>query len=260
MKQFSALKEAEWNRGFYDPCTQDWKDNWTLDGEKATVRNSTKGMDFIAGPKAFNDAHHAVLWTKKDFKGDLKIEYQYTRLDNEHRMVTIIYIQATGCGKPGFDKDISTWAEKRSVPSMKTYYNNMNTYHISYAAFGMKNKVPGNDYIRARRYMCNGLQGTELDDEYEKTGLFETGVPHKITIIKRDRDIYMHIKNNEKKLLCHFINTTFPPITKGKIGLRHMYTRGARYKNFKVSVLGKDEPESNISNKGAEGDTVNRAP
>jgi hypothetical protein len=40
--------------------------------QKATITNRKDGMDFIAGPEAFNDAHHAVLWTKQDFKGDLR--------------------------------------------------------------------------------------------------------------------------------------------------------------------------------------------
>jgi hypothetical protein len=249
MEHFAELKEAEWKQVFHDPCTRNWKDKWTLDGLKATVTNSTKGMDFTAGPEAFNDAHHAVLWTKQAFKGDLKIEYEYTRLDEELRMVNILYIQATGRGKEGFQKDIGAWAEKRTIPSMKTYFNNMNAYHISYAAFGTKNKVSGKDYIRARRYMCEGLKGTKLNNEYKKTGLFEPGVPHKITIIKRDLSIYMHIQNAQKEMLCHFVNSKFPPITEGKIGLRHMYTRGAGYKDFKVSVLAKDEPDSKLSNK-----------
>jgi len=247
--RFAELVKAEWKDVFHDRCTGDWNDSWTLDGLKATVKNDANGMDFTAGPEAFNNAHHAVLWTKQDFKGDLKIEYEYTRLDNEIRRVTILYIQATGSGMPGFDKDIGAWADKRTVPSMSTYYNNMNTYHISYAAFGGRNEIPGNDYIRGRRYMCGALNGTELDNEYEKTGLFDSGVPHKITIIKRDRHIYMRIRNSEKEMLCHFVNSKFPPITEGKIGLRHMYTRGSRYKDFKVSVLVTDESESEISNK-----------
>ena len=233
---FTQLMEAGWETVLHDPCTEDWKDHWTLDGLKATVTNSADGMAFSAGPEAFNDAHHAVLWTKADFQGDLKIEYEYTRLDSEILMVTILYIQATGSGEPGFDKDIGAWADKRTIPSMKTYFNNMNTYHISYAAFGTRNEEPGNDYIRGRRYMCGELNGTELDNEYAKTGFFEPGVPHKITVIKRDRDLFMRIRNDQKEILCHFINSTFPPITEGKIGLRHMYTRGARYKDFKISV------------------------
>lgn len=249
MENFNELTDANWQEVFYDPCTQDWRDNWSLDGEKATVTNQKEGMDFMAGPKAFNDAHHAVLWTIQDFKGDLKIEYDYTRLDKELRMVNILYIQATGSGRPGFGKDISEWADKRTVPSMKSYYNNMNAYHISYAAFGTDNTVPGKDYIRARRYMANGLKGTELDNEYELTGFFAPGVPHKITIIKRDRDIYMHIQNEQKEMLCHFVNTKFPPINEGKIGLRHMYTRGARYKNFKVSLLAQDTVNAKVLSK-----------
>jgi parallel beta-helix repeat protein len=246
MKHFAELKEAEWKQVFHDPCTRNWKDKWTLDGVKATVTNSTKGMDFTAGPQAFNDAHHAVLWSKRDFKGDLKIEYEYTRLDKEVRMVNIIYIQATGSGENGFDEDISTWADKRTVPSMRTYFNNMNTYHISYAAFGTKNKDATKDYIRARRYICRGLNGTELENEYKNTGFFATGVPHKITIVKSGKDVYMHIKNSQKEMLCHFVNSKFPPIMEGKIGLRHMYTRGARYKNFRVSVLSEDEARADV--------------
>ena len=248
MKQFTELKEAEWKQAFHDPCTGDWNDNWDLDGLKATVENGANGMEFTAGPEAFNDAHHAVLWSKKDFKGDLRIEYEYTRLEKVNRWVNIIYIQATGSGNNGFDEDISKWADKRTVPSMRTYFNNMNTYHISYAAFGSKNKDATKDYIRARRYMCLGLNGTALENEYTNTGLFATGVPHKFTIIKSGRDIYMQIRNAQKAMLCHFVNSMFPPITEGKIGLRHMYTRGARYKDFKVSVLAKDELESESSN------------
>jgi len=241
IRHFAELKEVEWKEIFNDPCTRNWKDKWTLDGLKATVTNSTKGMDFTAGPEAFNDAHHAVLWTKQAFKGDLKIEYEYTRLDKEVRMVNIIYIQATGSGEDGFDEDISTWADRRTVPSMRTYFNNINTYHISYAAFGTKNKDATKDYIRARRYICRGLNGTELENEYKNTGFFATGVPHKITIVKSGKDIYMHIKNDQKEMLCHFVNSKFPPITEGKIGLRHMYTRGARYRKFKVSTLAEDK-------------------
>ena len=116
MKQFTELKEAEWKQAFHDSCTGDWNENWDLDGLKATVENGANGMEFTAGPEAFNDAHHAVLWSKKDFKGDLKIEYEYTRLEKENRWVNIIYIQATGSGNNGFDEDISKWADKRTIP------------------------------------------------------------------------------------------------------------------------------------------------
>ena len=45
---------------------------------------------------------------------------------------------------------------------MSMYFNHMNTYHISYAAYGNTDEPDKHDYIRARRYMPesgNGLKG-----------------------------------------------------------------------------------------------------
>ncbi|MDA0346976.1 MAG: DUF1961 family protein [Verrucomicrobia bacterium] len=184
---------------------------------------------------------HTVLWTKQSFSGDLKIEYEYTRTDEADQFVTILYIQATGSDEEGFPKDISEWADKRSVPAMKTYFNNMNSYHISYAAYGGDAVEDDFDYIRARRDMPllkKGLTNTELDpDVFQRTGLFAPGVPHHITIIKKGNELFMMIKNPDKEYLCHWVNDKHPGITEGRIGLRHMFTRSARYKNFQVSTL-----------------------
>ena len=177
-----------------------------------------------------------VLWTKESFEGNLKIEYDYTRLDSETNCVTILYIQATGSGEVPYAKDISEWSELRRVPSMKAYFDNMNTYHISYAAF--PNNEDTTQYIRARRYMPNatGLNGSNLKPDYFTEGLFGTGVPHKVTVIKKNRSISMRIENSEQIYYCHMTNPDLPTVTEGRIGLRHMFTRSARYQNFRVSV------------------------
>jgi hypothetical protein len=49
-----------------------------------------------------------VLWTKRSFAGDVRIEYDFTRLDTalEHTSVCILYIQATGVGNGEFARDI----------------------------------------------------------------------------------------------------------------------------------------------------------
>ena len=236
--EFGKLSKRSWHPVFEDSCIGNWKQRWTLDGEIARVINSEKGMELRAGPEARNDAHHAVLWTKDSFKGDLKIEYTYTPTDEHFQFVTILFIQATGTGKKGFDVDISKWADFRKVPSMQKYYNHMNLYHISYNAYGAMASEPGKDYIRARRYIgAPKLKGTELDNEYHDTGFFTPGLPHEITVIKRDKEVFMHIKARDKEKLCYFVNSKFPAVTEGRIGLRHMFTRSARYKNFKVSVL-----------------------
>jgi hypothetical protein len=239
MSRFQQLAKAPWRQVFHDRCTGNWRDAWFLDGKKATVTNGPDGMTFTAGPTAGDDSCHAVLWTRESYEGDLKIEYEYTKTDRTAGNVTILYIQATGSGDTEHPNDIAAWSALRTVPSMSLYFNHMNTYHISYAAFGQQNDDPAEDYIRARRYLPDagkGLTGTELENEYARTGLFKTGVPYRITVIKKGRELFMHIRGDGREKLCHFRADEFPPIVEGRIGLRHMYTRGARYRDFRVSV------------------------
>ena len=57
---------------------------------------------------------------------------------------------------------------------MRLYFNHMNTYHISYAAFRQKNDDSEEDYIRGRRYMPDagkGLSGTAVTAEIRTTRL-----------------------------------------------------------------------------------------
>jgi hypothetical protein len=235
---FEQASAGNWQQVFADEGVNSWKEKWFLDGEVGTVTNSPEGMTLTAGTEFENDAHHMVLWTKQEFAGDLKIEYDFTRTDKENRCVTILYIQATGSGKGQFAKDITKWNELRKVPAMSTYYDNMHTYHLSYAAFGNSGQDK-TSYFRGRRYMPHdkGLKSTELTPDYQFDTLFATGVKHRITIIKRDRDLYVRIQNPDEVRYCHLHNSKLPVITEGRVGLRHMFTRSARYGNFRVSVL-----------------------
>lgn len=226
----NAAAGAEWAEVFSDGCTEDWKEKWFLDGDVGTVMNSPEGMTLTAGPEFRNDAHHMVLWTKDSFEGDLKIEYEYTRIDEAPNCVTILYIQATGSGKAPYAKDITKWSGLRKTPAMRMYYDHMHAYHISYAVGDKK-------YIRGRRYIPEkqGLKGTELKPDYFAPELFATGVKHYITVIKKDRDLYMRVENPDQVVYCHMTNPDLPVITAGRIGLRHMFTRSARYANLRVS-------------------------
>ncbi|HKJ90755.1 MAG TPA: DUF1961 family protein [Oceanipulchritudo sp.] len=234
---FENSLDADWEEVFRDEGTGNWHDSWILDGEIGTVTNSDKGMRLTAGPERFNDAHHMVLWTRQSFYGDLKIEYEYTRLDDITDFVNILYIQATGSGEESFAEDIMEWKEMRKVPAMRMYFENMHLYHISYAAH--PNNEETQSYIRARRYMPhkNGLKGTELQPDYYPEGLFEKGVPHQITVIKHDRDLLMRVENQDQTAYFHFRNPDLPVIRQGRIGLRHMNTRSALYRNFLVSEI-----------------------
>lgn len=241
LDRFTELNSRDWQQVFFDAGTDDWHEQWSLDGLKASVTNSEDGMNFRAGPVVRENASHAVLWTRESFSGDLKIEYEYTRTDEATRFVNILYIQATGSGEEGFASDISQWADRRTEPAMSLYWGNMHTYHISYAAYGREPVTDDYDYIRARRYRPDLLpkkNGPVFEpDAYERTGLFAPGVPHRITVIKQGNELFMMIRNSDKEYLCHWVNTDQPLVTEGRIGLRHMYTRSARYRDFKVSRL-----------------------
>ncbi|UXP32643.1 YesU family protein [Reichenbachiella agarivorans] len=229
--------DTEWELALVDPCTDDWRTHWFLDGEIATVENSDSGMDFSAGPINRNDAHHAVLWTKQSFEGDVKIEYDFTRTDEQVVNVNILFIQATGTGEGQFSKDITEWNDYRKVPTMSKYWLNMNTIHISYAAFPMVNEDPTNDYIRVRKYPAQSKETfgeTEVPPSFDKTELFLPGITYHMTWVKTDGKLFLKVEGDEKEKLYQWDLTGFEPVVEGRIGLRHMFTRSGRYKDFKV--------------------------
>ena len=230
-KLFHELCRANWKPVFSDDGTKDWKTNWLLDGKIGRVENSTTGMGLYSGPEEKNSAHDVVLWTRKSFSGDILIEYDYTRIDNRDRSVNIIYIQATGSGEGEYKRNIFDWNVLREVPAMEVYYNNMNTLHISYAAF-----TEEGDYIRARRYrpdLKKKMEGTELGAAFN-TGFFEKDVKHHITILKKGFDLFMKVSNNQKSALYKWNYQDHPGILEGPIGLRHKCVSASVYKNFVV--------------------------
>jgi hypothetical protein len=233
-KNFEAYKNKAWTEVFNDPCNESWQEKWFLDGEKAKVTNSKEHMaiDTAKG--------YAVLWTKKSFEGDLRIEYDFLNVDSHNKGVNIIYIQATGDAQKGHDEDITKWSDRRTSAAMSDYFLNMHTYHVSYAAFGNKPNVDYKDYVRARRYLPEankGMKNTKMKGEYADTGLFVDKKWVHVTIIKKAKEFWVEFKHPDKTLLCHFVNTKNPPVEKGRIGLRLMPKRLSHFKNFKVMQL-----------------------
>lgn len=233
---FEKLNDSKkWKCVFQDNGTEDWTTNWTLDGLVAQVENTEKGIHFSAGPEARNDAHHAVLWTKESFVGNLKIEYDYTRTDSENQWVNILYIQATGNTKNGFPLDISKWSAFREVPAMKTYFENMNALHISYAAFN--NTGDGSYYVRARQYPKpedKPFDVTKIYPSYDQKGFFKSGQTYHITVLKTKKQLFFKMEGDDEEELFTWDLSEATPVTEGRIGLRHMYTRSAIYKNIKI--------------------------
>ncbi|WP_016956459.1 DUF1961 family protein [Catenovulum agarivorans] len=241
--QFEQINNESWQQLMFDSGTKNWQQHWSIDGLVGTVENTPQGMHVSGGPEAKNHAHHLVVWSKQVFSGDIKLEFEYTRTDAAIRYVTIIYMLASGEGTPEFDKDIMAWADYRQQPYMRHYFDNMNTYHISYAAYGVENNDPEQDYVRARRYMPlanKGLKGTALEGDNMNTGFFATGVPHQITVIKNGHNLWMKVQNSEQSQVYYWDTSSHPYLNEGRIGLRHMFTRSAIYKDIRISSLAAD--------------------
>ncbi|MCC6680561.1 MAG: DUF1961 family protein [Phycisphaeraceae bacterium] len=235
-EDFQAALKLPWQQVFSDTCTGDWREFWFLDGRQSKLENTPDGMILAAGPEGGGDAANTVLWTHQSFAGDVKIEYDFTRLDDLPRFVNILYIQATGVGEGPFARDIAQWSELRRDPAMKLYYNHMNLLHISYATFD-----PQNDYIRARRYPRpkdgNFEFDTRIPPDYANSGLFQVGVTYRITCIKRGRQLFFNVSQGGDQHLFTFNADGFPPVDEGRIGLRQMRGRVSRYANFSISIL-----------------------
>ena len=239
---------------FEDSMTGNWQDKWFLDGEKATLKNSGKGLYFAAGTITKSDdpvnyhAHHAVLWTKQEFAGDILIRFDCTRVDTSSYGVNIIYVQAQGIGEPPYTKDIYEWRELRAVPAMGKYFTYMNTLHISYNVEDPETV----SYIRCRRYPKQPDKGISFGDLVIKPDYDDEGakmIPGKmftIEVEKRGAMLTFRTLDGETKALlkeCVWDTSKNPEkqtprlITEGRIGLRQMATKQNIYKNFKVIQL-----------------------
>ena len=238
-EEFNHLLEEEWQPVFSDAGTKDWNEKWFLDGERGFVKNTADGMVFSAGPVRWDNGSHNVLWTRESFEGDIKIEFDYTRLDDINNAVNILYIQATGKGEGPYTEDIMEWSDLRVVPYMRSYFMNMNLLHISYAAFPQED-APHNDYVRARRYPVQpgkGFNDTKIPPDYDSTGLFLPGVTYHFTCIKKGENLFLQVKNEDSYGLFFWNTSDFEPVVKGRFGIRHMYTRAARYANISISLI-----------------------
>ena len=99
----------------------DWRTRWFLDGDTATVESTSEGMILRAGPDIKDNGDSMVLWTRDSFAGDVKIEYEFTRLDRAVEGVNIIYLKATGIGDAPYEKDILAWSKLRNRARMPLY-------------------------------------------------------------------------------------------------------------------------------------------
>lgn len=241
-KEFDILNQSkQWQLQFKDSGTKDWQSKWFLDGLEATIKNTKTGMLFNAGTKGGTDTDHAVLWTKDSFKGNVKMEFSFSRKDTETKWAIILYLQATGTGLAPYVEDISKWNNLRAIPAIKTYFTNMKTLHISYASFENDNTDSKNDYIRVRQYPViigqNFNTTTEIPNPYFETELFKTDQTYKIILIKTKAKLYFKVAGKNSSKLFSWDLSKKPELLEGRIGFRQMATRSALYKDILIYTI-----------------------
>jgi hypothetical protein len=248
---FVNMVNFPWKTIFIDNFKEAWTKNWFLDGQRASLKKTKSGLLYAAGTTPATDTDHAVLWTKQSFSGDLKLEFDFMKKDTATKFVNILYLFAEGSGLGEYNRDISKWSNLRNVPAMKTYFEHMKAYHLSFSAFDNDNSDPAADYIRARCYRpeCgNGLTGTEMKPDYLHTGMFRKDIPYHICVIRKGNDIFMQITGDGKEQLCHWKTNEFSVLNSGRIGLRLMGSRVSEFSNFKVFDLAETNKELNKRN------------
>jgi len=230
---------------FKDSMSKDWQSNWFLDGKNAVLKHRDGGLAFITTAskedkkvnRAAFDAQHAVLWTKREFEGDIRISYTFSK-HPDSSWQKLIYVQARGIGQKPYVEDIHAWHKLRDVARMDKYFKRMNLVSLSLR-----------DQIRCKRYPVMDLEGNRLPCESkprgENKGLPNGGEFH-VLIEKRKKSILLRIKNLQTgefavdhtwdlSELTEKRNPKF--VEKGRIGLRLMGGHKINFRNFKVEQI-----------------------
>ena len=228
--------ENKWSMVYSHTTGTDVQLHWFLEGDEARVTATRDGFVFSAGATLNDPASHAVLWSNAEYSGDLTIEYDYTRLDEmmDATSVNILYIQATGTGERHMPIDIRMSSDSRSVPWMRSYFLNMNLLHISYAATG-PNRA---NYVSARRYPASSTESfnseTQISPVFENVALFQPGVTYHIRATKTDSELRFVVTDHQSNTEFVWDISGLRPLTKGRIGFRHMWGRSSRYENIRI--------------------------
>jgi hypothetical protein len=214
-----------------------WETDWFLDGETSQVKTTPEGLVFKTGPVEGGDASHGVLWTRREFSGDVRIEFDFTRLDKnlDHTSVCLLYVHAKGKGREPFVEDIAAWKDLRKVPQMSLYFRNMKLYHVSFACTGGKDF----NYVRARQYPTKGnfAVDTVIEPSYDNVDLFKPGETYRMVFEKRGTKLSLTATKDGVAHDWIWDASQFPDLNSGRIGLRQMRGRESLFANFRVTQL-----------------------
>ena len=212
------------------------EENFFLDGLEARLMpRDDGGYDFISGMIPSMDSGHGVLWTKKEYFGNVEIEFDYTRLDDSNEdsvTACLLYFHAEGNGDGPYDRDISKWNLSRTVPAMTLYFGHMRLFHISFAAFDRR--FEPHSYVRGRIYKAGELEGTNLSPDYLPGSFFTPRLKYHIIAGVKDDTLYFKAERNGETLDAEWKIPETETRRHGRIGIRQMSSRAMHIENMTV--------------------------
>jgi len=236
---------------FEDSMTSDWRNQWFLDGEKATITQDETGLHFEADSepniwqrrrqspemRELFDSYHAVLWTQQKFEGEIGVSFEMTR--TSPGFTFLLYMLAQGVGWEPYAEDITEWNDLRTIPEMRLYHNGMNLTGITFRG-----------QIRLRRYPWSDEQGEGFSDnligEFIEYDQIPVGNTYRVDVELRTETLRVRVEEigNPDNVVDRTFNRVDDldprrpaPSTRGRIGLRHMIGTGVRYRDFQVRRL-----------------------
>ena len=212
--------------------------DWNQFDPEGAIRQRYLDIDEVT--EEINDKIELTGWDRDEFKNIYDISWIHH--ENGLEGVVLAYPEIRSAVDNKIVSDVSLLPTYRDIKAQKTCIDMMR------------------DKAQARRSnitikLLTTMHGLLLDDP-EKSGTYRKDIPihrtyfHEIaepTLIetrlsetldyvngKKDRDLHVRVENPDEFVYFHMKNPDLPAITQGRIGLRHMFTRSARYTNFRV--------------------------
>jgi hypothetical protein len=229
-----SAAQDDWREAFVADHKRDWRAEWFLFGDPSrgiTVSNSAAGLTLRAGDGSDPRRDHAVLWSKRTFTGDVRIEYDVTVLDGyaspppkiSYCSALLVHAQ----GATNYPSDLAAWTAAQANADTSGNFVNTNTrgLQLNYAFVGD---------VRGNRLRLRVNPGYALAGQSDITTLFRQGQTCHVSATKAGALLTVHVTDGKATFSHTFTDAGLAAHGSGRIGLRNMNRREARYANLRV--------------------------
>lgn len=235
--QEERTARPNWRLAFSDNGTGRWSDDWVLFGnpERISVTNGPDGMTFRAGDGTDANADHAILWSKRSFSGDLRVEWDYTVLDRYSSTIppngycSALMLYSSGAGTFGLPTELLAWPQqaRQADTSGRYFHERTRGLQLNYAFVGDP---------RGNRFRIRANPGYLLGTESDETDFFRPGASYHVAVEKTGAVVGVKVAelSSGREFSTTFADPLLQNYSSGRIGLRNMNRRESRYAKVRV--------------------------